>query len=278
MQTLLSRSDVGTRAGLALLALIAVAVAIGPWLSPYSATAPSYSSVLRPPSLAHPFGTDSFGRDVLTRVLYGARVSLFCSLVGVSLGAALGTWIGLISGYLGRWYDAILMRIMDLLISFPSFVLALFLMFVFGFGLPNVVAAIALAYLPGFARLSRNMTMLVKGEPYVQAARLAGQSANKIMLFEILPNISPPLIVRLTLGFAFGIVIEAGLSFLGLGVQPPTPSLGVILADAKEYFQRAPWVLTLTGLTVTTIILALNLSGDGLRDMLDPRLREGAAQ
>ena len=146
-------------------------------------------------------------------------------------------------------------------------------MFIFGFGMINVVAAIALAYLPGFARLARNMTMLVKGEPYVQAAKLAGQSSIAIMLLEILPNISGPLLVRLTLGFAFGVVIEAGLSFLGLGIQPPTSSLGVIMADAKEYFARAPWVLTLTGLTVCFILLGLNLFGDGLRDLLDPRLR-----
>ena len=232
-----------------------------------------YSQLLRPPSWEHIFGTDSFGRDVFTRILYGARVSLFCSLTGVLIGAAIGTWAGLVAGHFGRWWDTMLMRMTDLLIAFPSFVLALFLMFIFGFGMINVVAAIALAYLPGFARLARNMTMLVKGEPYVQAAKLAGQSSIAIMLLEILPNISGPLLVRLTLGFAFGVVIEAGLSFLGLGIQPPTSSLGVIMADAKEYFARAPWVLTLTGLTVCFILLGLNLFGDGLRDLLDPRLR-----
>ena len=260
--------------GLTILVIVILLVAFGPLVSPYSPTKTVYAELLRPPSLVHPFGTDSFGRDVFTRVLYGARISIFCSMLGIVVGAAIGTWIGLASGYYGGWYDGVIMSAADLLISFPSFVLALFLMFVFGFGLVDVVSAIALVYLPGFARLARNMTMLVKGEPYIQAAKLGGQSSLRIMLVEIFPNIAAPLLVRMTMGFAFGVMIEAGLSFLGLGIQPPTPSLGVIMSDAKEYFQRGPWVLTLTGTAVCFVLLGLNLFGDGLRDLLDPRLRQ----
>lgn len=260
-------------AGTIVMGVLVVLIVVGPWLIPYSPTRMNYSNLLKPPSLAHPFGTDSFGRDVFVRVLYGARVSLFCSLTGILLAAVIGTLMGLLAGYFGRVYEATLMRVADLLFAFPSFVLALFLMFVFGFGVLNVVLAIGLVYLPGFARLARNMTLLVKEEAYVQAAKVSGQTPFRIMTREILPNIAPPLIVRLSLGFAFGVVIEAGLSFLGLGVQPPTPSLGLIMSDAKEYFQRAPWVLTLTGLGISVILLGLNLLGDGLRDMMDPRLR-----
>lgn len=259
--------------GLGIMILVVLAVALGPAISPYSPTAMDFARLLAPPSLEHPFGTDSFGRDVLTRIVHGARISLFVSLSGIAIATLTGTLIGLVSGYLGGLWDAVLMRIADLLFAFPSFVLAIFLMFVLGFGVVNVAAAIALVYLPGFARLARNMTLLVKEENYIQAARIAGQSSLRIMVMEILPNIAAPLIVRMSLGLAFAIVIEAGLSFLGLGVQPPTPSLGVIMADAKEYFQRAPWVLTLTGLAISIILLGLNLLGDGFRDLMDPRLR-----
>ena len=169
------------------------------------------------------------------------------------------------------------MRVVDLLFAFPSFVLALFLMVVLGFGVVNVVIAIALVYFPLFARLARNTALLVKEEPYVQAARLMGQSTPRILFREILPNIGAPILVQASVGVAFGVVIEAGLSFLGLGVQPPTPSLGVIMADGREYFQRGPWVLTLSGLFISIALLGLNLLGDGIRDLIDPRLRERIA-
>ena len=165
------------------------------------------------------------------------------------------------------------MRIADLLFSFPSFVLALFLMVVLGFGVTNIAASIALIYFPLFARLSRNMALVVKEEPWVQAAQLMGQSTFSILGREILPNIAAPLFVQIALGIAFGIVIEAGLSFLGLGVQPPDPSLGTIMADGREYFQRAPWVLTLSGVAISIALLGLNLLSDGIRDVMDPKLR-----
>jgi len=263
-------------AGLVITLVVLLSVSAGAALTPYSPVQMDFAHLLAPPSWAHPLGTDSFGRDVLTRVLYGGRVSLFISFTGVFLAAASGTLTGMASAYHGGLTDAGLMRISDLLFSFPSFVLALFLMVVLGYGVQNVILAIALVYFPIFARLARNTTLLLKDEPFVQAARLMGQSSLRILFREILPNIAAPLVVQASIGVAFGIVIEAGLSFLGLGVQPPTPSLGVILADGREYFQRGPWVLTLTGLVISISLLGLNLLGDGLRDLTDPRLRRRA--
>lgn len=242
-------------------------------LSPYGATTKDYMAILRPPSLAHPFGTDSFGQDVLTRVVYGAQVSLLISFAGLVLGGLVGTTIGMVSGFWGGVLDAVTMRFIDLLYSFPTYVLALCLMLLLGYGGRSVSLAIALIYVPNFARLARSMTASLREENYVTAARLMGQSPARILLREILPNVAAPLLVQFSAGLGFGIIMEAGLSFVGLGVQPPTPSLGVMMADGKDYFQRGPWVLTLTGFSVAWIILGLNLLGDGLRDALDPRLR-----
>ena len=264
-------------AGLVVTGLVAIAITLGAELMPYSAVDMDFINILAPPSLEHPFGTDSFGRDVLTRVLHGGRVSFLVSGGGILLGATLGITAGLVSAWYGGLADGILMRIVDLLFSFPSFVLALFLMVVLGFGVLNVMVAIGLIYFPLFARLTRNTALLVKEEPYVQAARLMGQSTPRILFREILPNIGAPILVQASVGVAFGVVIEAGLSFLGLGVQPPLPSLGVIMADGREYFQRGPWVLTLSGLFISVALLGLNLLGDGLRDLTEPRLRERLA-
>jgi peptide/nickel transport system permease protein len=265
-------------AGLIITTAVFLAVTIGAALSPYSATDMDFLNLLAPPSLAHPFGTDSFGRDVLTRVLFGGRVSLVVSIAGVSLAGLFGAAVGLASAWYGGFVDTMLMRSSDLVFSFPSFVLALFLMVVLGASVVTVSAAIALVYLPIFARLTRNLALIVKEEPYVQAARLMGQSTTRILFAEILPNISAPIMVQASIGIAFAVVIEAGLSFLGLGVQPPLPSLGVIMADGREYFQRGPWVLTLTGLFISVALLGLNLLGDGIRDLTDPRLRERIAE
>lgn len=253
--------------------IVVLSVIFGPWLSPYSPTEPDFLALLAPPSLRHPLGTDSFGRDVLTRILYGARVSLAVSVTGVLAAALFGVTIGMMAAWRGGLWSGLAMRFCDLLFSFPSFVLALFMMVVLGYGIMNIAIAIALIYMPIFARLSRNMALLVKDEPYVHAAVLMGQPTHSVLLREILPNIAAPVFVQIALGVAFGIVIEAGLSFLGLGVQPPNPSLGTIMADGREYFQRAPWVLTLTGMVVSVALLGLNLLSDGLRDVMDPKLR-----
>ena len=265
------------RAGAVIVALFLIAITVGGALMPYSATDMDFVNLLTPPALAHPFGTDSFGRDVLTRVLLGGRVSLAISVSGVALAAMIGIPAGLSAAWYGGWIDQILMRFADLLFAFPSFVLALFLMVVLGFGVTNVILAIALVYVPIFARLSRNLALTVREEAYVQAARLMGQSTPRILGREILPNIIAPIMVQASISIAFGVIIEAGLSFLGLGVQPPTPSLGVIMADGREYFNQGPWVLTLAGLFISFGLLGLNLLGDGLRDLTDPKLRERAS-
>lgn len=259
-------------AGTVLTLLFLAAVVFGPMISPWDSGGFDFLNVLRPPSWAHPFGTDSLGRDVATRVLDGARISLAISIFGVGLAMLLGVTAGLFAGYWGGWFDLIVMRIADLFFAFPAFVLALFLMVALGFGVVNVGLSIMLVYLPIFARITRNTTEIVRNDAYIQAARVMGQSTARILFREILPNISAPILVQASVAVAFGIIIESGLSFIGLGVQPPTPSLGVIMADGQEYFRRAPWVLTLTGLTVTIALLALNLVGDGLRDLSDPRL------
>jgi peptide/nickel transport system permease protein len=259
--------------GAAITLILIVAVLVVPIVSPYGATDMDFAALLAPPSLQHPFGTDSFGRDVLTRVLYGARVSLLVSFAGVGLALLAGTAAGLLAAYRGGLVEMALMRSSDLLFSFPSFVLALFLMVILGFGVVNIAVAIALVYVPMFARLSRNLGAVVLGEPWVQAAQLFGQSTGSILRREVLPNIAAPLLVQATIGIAFGIVIEAGLSFLGLGVQAPAPSLGTIMADGREYFGPAPWVITMTGVTISIALLGLNLLGDGLRDLTDPKLR-----
>jgi peptide/nickel transport system permease protein len=253
--------------------IVVLGVIAGPWVSPYSPTEADYLAMLAPPSLSHPLGTDSFGRDVLTRVLYGARVSFSVSLAGVLAATLIGVTIGMMAAWRGGLWSGVAMRFCDLLFSFPGFVLALFTMVVLGYGISNIAIAIALIYIPLFARLSRNMAQLVKDEPYVHAAILMGQPTHSVLLREILPNIAAPVFVQIALGVAFGIVIEAGLSFLGLGVQPPNPSLGTIMADGREYFTRAPWVLTLTGVAVSIALLGLNLLSDGLRDVMDPKLK-----
>ena len=262
------------RAGVIIVCFFLLSITLGGALMPYSSTDIDFGELLSPPDLHHPFGTDSFGRDVLTRVLLGGRVSLLISVSGVALAAAIGIPAGLVSAWYGGWTDQILMRFADLLFAFPSFVLALFLMVVLGFGVTNVVIAIGLVYVPIFARLSRNLALTLREEPYIQAARLMGQHTARILAREILPNIGAPILVQASISVAFGVIIEAGLSFLGLGVQPPTPSLGIIMADGREYFNQGPWVLTLTGLYISFGLLGLNLLGDGLRDLTDPKLRE----
>ena len=252
----------------ALLLIVAVQL-----FSPYDPNDKDYMAILEAPSWLHPFGTDSFGQDVLTRVAHGAQVSLLVSFAGLVGGGLAGTAVGMASGFRGGLVDAVATRAVDLLYSFPTYVLALCLMLLLGYGTRSVALAIALVYVPNFARLSRSMTLSARNENFVVAARLMGQRPVRILLREILPNIAAPLMVQFSAGLGFGIILEAGLSFVGLGVQPPTPSLGVMMADGKDYFQNGPWVLTLTGLSVAWIILGLNLLGDGLRDALDPRLR-----
>jgi peptide/nickel transport system permease protein len=247
-------------------------IIFGSFLYGYSPTKMNISEALRPPSWSHLFGTDSMGRDVFTRIVYGTRISLLISFSGIFLAALSGVIFGMISGYYGGRVDDLLMRICDFFFAFPSYVLALFLMVILGFGITNVIFAITLVYFPIFARLMRGMTQLIKAEQFVEANITLGLSDFKIMFVEILPNGLSPIIVQGTIGIAFAVVLEAGLSFLGLGVQPPTPSLGIILADGKEYLRMAPWIVGMTGVMISVMLLGFNLLGDGFRDYLDPKL------
>jgi peptide/nickel transport system permease protein len=258
--------------GLAITVCVLFLAIFGPVLTPYSPTTLDFDNILKSPSLNHPFGTDSLGRDVLTRIIYGIRISVGISFMGIAVASLIGVIVGLISGYFGGIVDDIVMRFVDLLFAFPSYVLALFLMVVLGFGIINVILAMALVYIPIFARLMRGMTQMIKEEQYVDAARTVGMNDIRIMFMEILPNGISPIIVQATLAVAYAIILEAGLSFLGLGVQPPAPSLGIILADGKEFLRLGWWIVTFTGLLITLMLLGFNLLGDGLRDALDPKL------
>lgn len=267
------RSSRVAQVGSAIMVFTILAIVLIRLFSPYEPNDKDYEAILQAPSLEHLFGTDSYGEDVLTRVAYGAEVSLLISFSGLILGGLIGTVIGTICGFWGGVVNSVAMRFIDLLYSFPTYVLALCLMLLLGYGAGSVSLAIALVYVPNFARLARSMTTATRSANYIIAARLMGQSSPRILLREVLPNIAAPLMVQFSAGLGFGIVLEAGLSFIGLGVQPPTPSLGVMMADGKDYFEKGPWVLSLTGLSVAWIILGLNLLGDGLRDAMDPRLR-----
>ena len=254
-----------------MLVLFFVAVAIlAPVISPYDPFATSWAAVRKPPSLQHLFGTDEIGRDVLARVIWGARASLLAGLVSVSLALAAGVPIGLVSGYLGGGVDGTLMRMVDAMLAIPFLILAIALAAFLGPSLVNAMIAIGVSQTPIFARLTRGQVLTVKHEEYIEAARAVGNPHHRIVLRHILPNIVPPLLVQATLAAA-AIIAEASLSFLGLGQQPPDPSWGSMLNTAKNFVSQAPWMALWPGLAIFTLVLSLNLFGDGLRDALDPR-------
>ena len=256
----------------AVVVLLFVAIAaLAPLISPYGPTATNFLLVRKAPSLGHLFGTDEIGHDVLARVIYGARASLLAGIVSVSIALAFGVPIGLISGYAGRWIDALLMRIADAMLAVPFLILAIALAAFLGPSLTNAMIAIGVSATPIFMRLTRGQTLAVKVEDYVEAARALGNPHWRILLRHILPNILPPLMVQATLAIAQAIIAEASLSFLGLGQQPPAPSWGSMLNTAKNFLEQAPWMALWPGLAIFLAVLAFNLLGDGLRDSLDPR-------
>ena len=245
--------------------------ALAPLVSPYGPEATNFLLVRKAPSLAHIFGTDEIGRDVLARVIYGARASLLAGLVSVSIALAFGVPVGLLSGYAGRWIDGLLMRIADAMLAVPFLILAIALAAFLGPSLTNAMIAIGISAMPIFIRLTRGQTLAVKVEDYVEAAKALGNPHWRIVLRHILPNILPPLMVQATLAIAQAIIAEASLSFLGLGQQPPAPSWGSMLNAAKGFLDQAPWMALWPGLAIFLAVLAFNLLGDGLRDALDPR-------
>jgi peptide/nickel transport system permease protein len=258
--------------GAAVLFFIMVA-ALAPLIAPYDPLATSWSAVRKPPSWLHLFGTDEIGRDVLSRVIYGARASLLAGIVSVSISLAVGVPIGLVAGYVGGIVDGVLMRITDALLACPFLILAIALAAFLGPNLLNAMVAIGVSAMPAFIRLTRAQTMATKVEDYVEAAKAVGNPHWRIVLRHILPNITAVIMVQATLAIAAAIIAEASLSFLGLGQQPPDPSWGSMLNTAKNFLAQAPWMAWWPGLAIFVVVLSFNQLGDGLRDALDPRQR-----
>ena len=258
----------------AIVLLIFILLALSaPWVSQYSPRQVTYTAITNPPSWTHWFGTDDLGRDIFARVVYGARVSLGIGFCSVLIASLLGTVVGLFSGYLGGWVDEVIMRLVDAMLALPFLVLAIVVSAVLGANLQNTILAISIVSLPGFARIARGEAIAVKEREYIQAATALGSKIWRIMLRHVLPNISGPLIVQATLSTAQAILTESSLSFLGLGVQPPTPAWGSMLNTAKGYLDIAPWMALFPGAAIFLVVLALSLLGDGLREALNPRQR-----
>jgi len=268
------RTNQAAIAGLILLALLILVSALAPVLAPYDPVAISGSELLKPPSAAHWMGTDSLGRDIFSRILYGGRISLRVGLVSVGIGVVIGAAVGLISGYYTGWIDLVLMRLVDIMLAFPFFLLALMVVFILGPSLINAMIAVGISSVPGYARLVRGSVLSARENVYVDAARAIGCHHRMIMLRHILPNVVAPVLVVATLGVARAILSAAALSFLGLGAQPPTPEWGAMLSDGREYLRQAWWAATFPGLAIMVTVLAINMFGDGLRDALDPRLTQ----
>jgi peptide/nickel transport system permease protein len=258
-------------AGLGVVLFFIALAVLAPLVSPYDPLATNWGAVRKPPTMLHPFGTDEIGRDVLARVIWGARASLAAGLVSVSLALAVGVPIGLVSGYVGGFVDGTLMRMIDAMLAIPFLILAIALAAFLGPSLTNAMIAIGVSQTPIFARLTRGQVLSVKHEEYIEAARAIGNPHHRIVLRHIFPNIVPPLLVQATLAAAAAIIAEASLSFLGLGEQPPDPSWGSMLNTAKNFTSQAPWMAVWPGLAIFGLVLSLNLFGDGLRDALDPR-------
>jgi len=263
----------GALFGLAVIGLFVLVALLAPWIAPHDPLATSWSAVRKAPSAAYWLGTDEIGRDVLSRVIWGARASLLAGVVSVSLSLLLGLPIGLLAGYLGGWVDAVISRMVDAMLACPFLILAIALAAFLGPSLTNAMIAIGISATPIFVRLTRGQVLAVKVEDYVEAARAIGNSRLRIALRHVLPNIVAPLIVQATLAIAAAVIAEASLSFLGLGQQPPAPSWGSMLNTAKNYVDQAPWMAIWPGVSIFLLVLSFNLVGDGLRDALDPRHR-----
>lgn len=260
-------------AGLICLALILLAVLFADIVTPYDPIKRNTPERNLGPSLAHPFGTDKLGRDIMSRVLYGGRVSLQVGFLSIALATAVGVPLGLIGGFVGGLPDDIIMRLMDLILAFPGLILAIWLVSLLGSDMRNVIIAIAFFSVPTYARLIRGITLSIREMEYVMAARSMGAGSPRIMFFHVLPGVLGPLIVLTTLGVSGAIVAGASLSFLGLGVSPPTPEWGAMLADGRNYMRTQWWIAVFPGVTITTVVLVMNIIGDALRDALDPNVR-----
>ncbi|MGQ0571224.1 MAG: nickel transporter permease [Armatimonadota bacterium] len=261
-------------AGLLLLSVILLVAVFAPVLTLHSPVRQDLSSALSPPSRAHPFGTDEFGRDILARVMFGARISLTVGLLVVLIAMVGGVLLGLLAGYYGGWTDEVISRAIEILLAFPGFLLALAVLAMLGPSLTNAMLAVAISSMPAFARVVRGTVLSERSRDYVHAARALGCGDSRILLRHLLPNVGSAIFVLATLRVGTAILTTASLSFLGLGAQPPTPEWGAMLAMGRSYIRRAWWLTFFPGLAIALTVLALNLLGDGLRDILDPRLRQ----
>ena len=272
----------GALVALIVFSLIAVSGLLAPLIAPHDPIEQYRDHMLTPPVWAEGgnarflLGTDELGRDMLSRLLHGARVSLGIGLAAVALSLAPGVLLGLLAAFFQRWLSPAIMRVMDIVLALPALLLAICVITILGPGLVNTVIAIAIGALPGYVRLTRAAALAEIGRDYVTASRVAGASVWRLMFITVLPNCMAPLIVNATLSFSSAIMETAGLGFLGLGVQAPTPEWGTMLSSARDYITRASWVVTLPGLTILVTVLAINLMGDGLRDALDPKLKKVA--
>lgn len=257
---------------LVVLTLLLLCAIVPDLLAPYDPLAIEMRDRLQSPSVTHPFGTDDFGRDILSRIIYGARISLQVGIVAVGIAAVVGISTGLLAGYGGGWLDTILMRLMDIIFAFPAILLAISIMALLGPSTVNVMIAIGIVYIPIFARIVRGATLAIKELDYVEAARASGTKPSQILWRHIFPGTLGAITVQTTLSLAYAILAEAALSFLGLGTQPPDPSWGSMLSFGRDWVREAPWFSFFPGLMIFVTVLSLNLVGDGLNDALDPRL------
>jgi len=263
----------GAMFGLAVILLFVVVAVFAPQIATYDPTAQSWTAVRKPPSLQHLFGTDDVGRDILARIMFGARSSLLAGVISIAIALAVGVPLGLAAGYVGGFLDAVISRLTDAMLAIPFLILAIALAAFLGPSLSNAMIAIGVSTTPAFVRLTRGQVMAVKVEDYVEAARAVGNPPWRVVLVHILPNILPALMVQASLSIAAAIIAEAALSFLGLGQQPPAPSWGSMLNAAQRFLAGAPWMAVWPGLAIFLTVLSFNLLGDGLRDALDPRER-----
>ena len=260
--------------GASIVAAIVLAAIFAPLIAHADPLAQNLANQRMPPSFAHPMGTDALGRDIFARILYGARISIRIGFVAVGLAITAGTAIGLVAGYVRGRVDDALMGAMDLMLAFPSIILAIGITTILGPSITNLMIAVGIVYIPQYARLARSSVLQVKELEFVEAARALGAPVWAILGRHILPNILAPLLVQATLGIATAELEAAGLSYLGLGARPPAPEWGAMLNDARDYWLSAPWALVFPGVSITLLVLGFNLLGDGLRDAMDPRLKE----
>ncbi|MGQ7279902.1 MULTISPECIES: ABC transporter permease [Brevibacillus] len=268
------RNGLGVLGGLIILSLIVVAI-FAEQIAPYDPNAQNYDKVLMPPSAEHPFGTDDLGRDIFSRVIYGSRISIEAAVISVGIAMLIGVPIGLLSGYYrGFWDEWIVMRTVDAMQAFPFLILALAISAVLGSGFGNAMLAIGIGFSPAFVRITRGQVLSLRNMEYIQAARAVGVKDSRIIFRHILPNALNPIVIQATLAMAAGILAEASLSYLGLGVQPPTPSWGSMLNQAQTLMSVAPYATFYPGMAIFLVVLGFNLLGDGLQQILDPRVRK----